>query len=50
METLAGAGAERFIEVGHGSMIAGVAKRTVSVPVVPCDSPENTAQLTEVLT
>jgi [acyl-carrier-protein] S-malonyltransferase len=30
METLAGLGATRFFEVGHGSMIAGVAKRTVA--------------------
>jgi [acyl-carrier-protein] S-malonyltransferase len=29
METLAGLGATVFLEIGHGSMIAGVAKRTV---------------------
>jgi [acyl-carrier-protein] S-malonyltransferase len=29
METLAGLGATAFFEVGHGSMIAGVARRTV---------------------
>jgi len=29
METLADLGARAFFEVGHGSMIAGVAKRTV---------------------
>ena len=29
METLASLGATTFLEVGHGSMIAGVAKRTV---------------------
>jgi [acyl-carrier-protein] S-malonyltransferase len=29
METLVGLGAEHFVEVGHGSMIAGVAMRTV---------------------
>jgi [acyl-carrier-protein] S-malonyltransferase len=29
METLAALGADAFVEVGHGSMIAGLAKRTV---------------------
>ncbi len=29
METLAGIGATTFLEIGHGSMIAGLAKRTV---------------------
>jgi [acyl-carrier-protein] S-malonyltransferase len=42
METLVGLGAESFIEVGYGSMIAGVAKRTVpDTPVVACGSPED---------
>jgi [acyl-carrier-protein] S-malonyltransferase len=40
METLAGLGATAFVEVGHGSMIAGVAKRTVpDVRVLACGSP-----------
>ena len=29
METMAALGATSFLEVGHGSMIAGLAKRTV---------------------
>ena len=42
METLAGLGATTFVEVGHGSMIAGVAKRTVpDVTVVGCATPED---------
>jgi [acyl-carrier-protein] S-malonyltransferase len=42
METLVGLGAESFVEVGHGSMIAGVAKRTVpDTPVIACGSPED---------
>jgi [acyl-carrier-protein] S-malonyltransferase len=40
METLAGLGAETFVEVGHGSMIAGVAKRTVpDIRVIGCGTP-----------
>jgi [acyl-carrier-protein] S-malonyltransferase len=40
METLASLGARSFVEVGHGSMIAGVAKRTVpDIPVVACGTP-----------
>jgi [acyl-carrier-protein] S-malonyltransferase len=40
METLATLGARAFVEVGHGSMIAGVAKRTVpDIPVVACGTP-----------
>ena len=40
METLAGLGAAAFVEVGHGSMIAGVAKRTVpDIPVLSCGTP-----------
>ena len=50
METLAGIGATTFVEVGHGSMIAGVAKRTVpEVRVVGCARPEDVANLAEVL-
>jgi hypothetical protein len=50
METLAAAGAEAFIEVGHGSMIAGVAKRTIpDVPVVACSTPDDLARLSEAL-
>jgi [acyl-carrier-protein] S-malonyltransferase len=46
METLAGLGARAFVEVGHGSMIAGVAKRTVpDVPVVACGTPAECEQL-----
>jgi [acyl-carrier-protein] S-malonyltransferase len=46
METLARGGATAFVEVGHGSMIAGVAKRTVpDVPVVACGSPADCEQL-----
>jgi [acyl-carrier-protein] S-malonyltransferase len=48
METLVAAGAEAFVEVGHGAMIAGVAKRTVpDTPVVPSDTPEACARLAE---
>ena len=50
METLAALGATTFVEVGHGSMIAGVAKRTVpDVNVVPCGTPEQCAQATEAI-
>jgi [acyl-carrier-protein] S-malonyltransferase len=50
METLASRGAEAFVEVGHGSMIAGVAKRTVpDIPVLPCGSPTQCAALMEEL-
>jgi [acyl-carrier-protein] S-malonyltransferase len=50
METLAALGADAFVEVGHGSMIAGLAKRTVpDVPVLSCSSPEDLANLSEVL-
>jgi [acyl-carrier-protein] S-malonyltransferase len=46
METLASLGASTFVEVGHGSMIAGVAKRTVpDIPVVACGTPADCAQL-----
>lgn len=40
MERLAGLGAESFLEIGHGSMIAGLAKRTVpGLPVYGVASP-----------
>jgi hypothetical protein len=46
METLAGLGATTFVEVGHGSMIAGVAKRTVpEVTVRGCATPSECAAL-----
>ena len=46
METLAGLGAAAFVEVGHGSMIAGVAKRTVpDIPVFACGTPAACEQL-----
>lgn len=46
MQTLAGLGADAFVEVGHGSMIAGVAKRTLpDVPVLACGSPAESEQL-----
>jgi len=46
METLAHAGATTFVEVGHGSMIAGVAKRTLpDVRVLPCGTPAECEQL-----
>ena len=49
METLAGLGAESFVEVGFGSMIAGVAKRTVpDTRVYPCATPADCAMLAEV--
>jgi [acyl-carrier-protein] S-malonyltransferase len=49
MDTLAALGATSFVEVGHGSMIAGVAKRTVpDVTVVPCGTPNDCSTLTEV--
>src|SRR6478752_4232726 len=50
METLAALGADAFVEVGAGSMIAGLAKRTVpDVPVLPCGTPDDLANLAEVL-
>jgi [acyl-carrier-protein] S-malonyltransferase len=50
METLAALGADAFVEVGHGSMIAGLAKRTVpDVPVLSCATPDDLATLSEVL-
>lgn len=49
METLAALGATSFVEVGHGSMIGGVAKRTVpDVSVIPCGTPDESARLAEI--
>jgi [acyl-carrier-protein] S-malonyltransferase len=46
METLTDKGASAFVEVGHGSMIAGVAKRTVpDIPVLACGTPADCEQL-----
>jgi [acyl-carrier-protein] S-malonyltransferase len=46
METLSQLGATTFVEVGHGSMIAGVAKRTVpDVRVIGCGTPADCEQL-----
>ena len=46
METLADLGATTFIEVGHGSMIAGVAKRTVpEISVRACGTPDECSYL-----
>jgi [acyl-carrier-protein] S-malonyltransferase len=51
MRTLVELGAEAFVEVGHGSMIAGVAKRTVpNITVVGVATPADLDRLTEVLT
>jgi [acyl-carrier-protein] S-malonyltransferase len=48
METLVSTGAEAFVEVGHGSMIAGVARRTLpDTPVLECGTPEACARLAE---
>jgi [acyl-carrier-protein] S-malonyltransferase len=50
METLAALGADAFVEVGAGSMIAGLAKRTVpDIPVLSCASPSDLDSLAEVL-
>ena len=43
METLVASGAGAFVEVGHGSMIAGVAKRTVPELRVALRHPTNVA-------
>jgi [acyl-carrier-protein] S-malonyltransferase len=49
METLAGLGTTRFLEVGHGSMLATLAKRIVpDLPVEGVASPDNPPTLTEV--
>jgi [acyl-carrier-protein] S-malonyltransferase len=50
METLAHRGADAFVEVGYGSMIAGVAKRTVpEISVLPCGSPTECAAMMEAM-
>jgi [acyl-carrier-protein] S-malonyltransferase len=49
METLAGSGVTRCLEVGHGSMLAALAKRTVpDVPVSGIAVPDDLPSLTEV--
>ncbi len=46
MQTLAGMGADAFVEVGHGAMIAGVAKRTLpDVVVYPCGTPQESQEI-----
>jgi [acyl-carrier-protein] S-malonyltransferase len=46
METLAAAGATHLVEVGHGAMIAGLAKRTIpGVAVVNVATPDDLAKL-----
>ncbi|MFM8302790.1 MAG: ACP S-malonyltransferase [Actinomycetota bacterium] len=46
METMAALGATSLLEVGHGSMIAGLAKRTIpGVPVRHVAVPEDVAQV-----
>ena len=50
METLAALGADVFVEVGHGSMIAGLAKRTVpDIPVLSCAVPSDLTNIAEVI-
>jgi [acyl-carrier-protein] S-malonyltransferase len=49
METLAALGATRFLEVGHGSMLAALAKRIVpELPVHGVATPDDLPTLTEV--
>lgn len=49
METLTGLGADQFLEVGHGSMLAALAKRTVPFhPVIGIATPDDLPRLTEV--
>jgi [acyl-carrier-protein] S-malonyltransferase len=49
METLAGLGTSQFLEVGHGSMLAALAKRIVpDVPVQGVATPDDLPTLTEV--
>lgn len=46
METIAAAGATHLVEVGHGSMIAGLAKRTIpDVTVLNVATPDDLARL-----
>ena len=50
METLAALGADAFVEVGYGSMIAGLATRTFpDIPVLSCADPSDLNNLSEVL-
>jgi [acyl-carrier-protein] S-malonyltransferase len=50
MDSLAALGVDAFVEVGHGSMIAGLAKRTVpDIPVLSCATPDDLTNLSEVL-
>jgi [acyl-carrier-protein] S-malonyltransferase len=50
METLAALGADAFVEVGYGSMIAGLAKRTVpGLPVFSCADPSDLDNLAKEL-
>jgi len=49
LETVAGLGATSMLEVGHGSMIAGLAKRTVpDVPVRNVATPDDVPVISEV--
>ncbi len=49
MDTLAGLGTTRFLEVGHGSMLATLAKRIVpDLPVQGVATPDDLPSLTEV--
>jgi [acyl-carrier-protein] S-malonyltransferase len=49
METMVELGATSFLEVGHGSMLAGLAKRTVpDVPVRNVAAPDDLTMLAEV--
>jgi len=49
LETIAGLGATSMLEVGHGSMIAGLAKRTVpDVPVRNVATPDDVPVISEV--
>jgi malonyl CoA-acyl carrier protein transacylase len=49
METIAGMGTTRCLEVGHGSMLATLAKRIVpDLPVHGVATPEDLPALTEV--
>jgi [acyl-carrier-protein] S-malonyltransferase len=46
METMAGLGVTSFLEVGHGSMLAGLAKRTTpDLPVRPVATPDDVEAL-----
>lgn len=48
METMAGLGVTTFLEVGHGSMLAGLAKRTTpDIPVRGIATPEDVQALDE---